>query len=176
MTRDQFWWWPQPAPNVGYKSNLLLEAGAVLHLAGATPSIHCIRAGHVSPYPRLDTRCCCCGHPSALFRTATDGRGDGGGGRPTKRGSWWAHCGYLLVVPHPVRRLRSQDPGTLVTFWLFDHWWHLIIVAAFYYWHNTGLVNAVYRLNNGCSSSVLFWELYGIIIGIRRQNRDSSKL
>ncbi|EDW67626.1 progestin and adipoQ receptor family member 3 isoform X2 [Drosophila virilis] len=32
------------------------------------------------------------------------------------------------------------------------NWWHLIIVAAFYHWHNTGLVYAEYRLNNGCSA------------------------
>ncbi|KAH8242643.1 hypothetical protein KR032_000724 [Drosophila birchii] len=35
------------------------------------------------------------------------------------------------------------------------NWWHLIIVAAFYHWHNTGLVYAEYRLNNGCSAPVL---------------------
>lgn len=35
------------------------------------------------------------------------------------------------------------------------NWWHLIIVGAFYHWHNTGLVYAEYRLNNGCSAPVL---------------------
>ncbi|XP_022211481.1 progestin and adipoQ receptor family member 3 isoform X1 [Drosophila obscura] len=35
------------------------------------------------------------------------------------------------------------------------NWWHLIIVAAFYHWHNTGLVYAEYRLNNGCSAPIL---------------------
>ncbi|XP_030370194.1 progestin and adipoQ receptor family member 3 isoform X2 [Scaptodrosophila lebanonensis] len=36
------------------------------------------------------------------------------------------------------------------------NWWHLIIVAAFYHWHNTGLVYAEYRLNNGCSAAPVY--------------------
>lgn len=35
------------------------------------------------------------------------------------------------------------------------NWWHLIIVAAFYHWHNTGIVYAEYRLNNGCTAPAL---------------------
>nr|XP_036212754.1 progestin and adipoQ receptor family member 3 isoform X1 [Bactrocera oleae]XP_036212755.1 progestin and adipoQ receptor family member 3 isoform X1 [Bactrocera oleae]XP_036212756.1 progestin and adipoQ receptor family member 3 isoform X1 [Bactrocera oleae]XP_036212757.1 progestin and adipoQ receptor family member 3 isoform X1 [Bactrocera oleae]XP_036212758.1 progestin and adipoQ receptor family member 3 isoform X1 [Bactrocera oleae]XP_036212759.1 progestin and adipoQ receptor family member 3 len=35
------------------------------------------------------------------------------------------------------------------------NWWHLFILAAFYHWHNTGLVYAEYRLNNGCSLPTL---------------------
>lgn len=35
------------------------------------------------------------------------------------------------------------------------NWWHLFILAAFYHWHNTGLVYAEYRLNNGCHGPIL---------------------
>ncbi|XP_036342103.1 adiponectin receptor protein 2-like [Rhagoletis pomonella] len=35
------------------------------------------------------------------------------------------------------------------------NWWHLFILAAFYHWHNTGIVYAEYRVNNGCSLPTL---------------------
>ncbi|XP_023305716.1 progestin and adipoQ receptor family member 3 isoform X2 [Lucilia cuprina] len=35
------------------------------------------------------------------------------------------------------------------------NWWHLFILAAFYHWHNTGMVYAEYRLNNGCNGPLL---------------------
>lgn len=31
-------------------------------------------------------------------------------------------------------------------------WWHVLVVAALYYWHNTGMMYVEYRLNNGCPS------------------------
>uniref|UniRef100_A0A1I8Q333 Progestin and adipoQ receptor family member 3 n=1 Tax=Stomoxys calcitrans TaxID=35570 RepID=A0A1I8Q333_STOCA len=35
------------------------------------------------------------------------------------------------------------------------NWWHLFILAAFYHWHNTGLVYAEFRLNNSCNGPIL---------------------
>lgn len=35
------------------------------------------------------------------------------------------------------------------------NWWHLFILAAFYHWHNTGLVYADYRLHHGCHGPIL---------------------
>lgn len=29
-------------------------------------------------------------------------------------------------------------------------WWHLLVVLALYYWHNTGIQYVEYRMNHGC--------------------------
>uniref|UniRef100_A0A1Y1KQ52 Progestin and adipoQ receptor family member 3 n=2 Tax=Photinus pyralis TaxID=7054 RepID=A0A1Y1KQ52_PHOPY len=33
-------------------------------------------------------------------------------------------------------------------------WWHLFVVGALYYWHNTGIMYAEYRMNHGCATSL----------------------
>lgn len=36
-------------------------------------------------------------------------------------------------------------------------WWHVLVVAALYYWHNTGLMYVEFRLNNGCPGLSQLW-------------------
>ncbi|KAF5305459.1 hypothetical protein FQA39_LY01550 [Lamprigera yunnana] len=31
-------------------------------------------------------------------------------------------------------------------------WWHIFVVFALYYWHNTGMIYAEYRMHHGCST------------------------
>uniref|UniRef100_A0AAR5NXD4 Progestin and adipoQ receptor family member 3 n=1 Tax=Dendroctonus ponderosae TaxID=77166 RepID=A0AAR5NXD4_DENPD len=33
-------------------------------------------------------------------------------------------------------------------------WWHLFVVGALYYWHNTGMIYVDYRLNHACANSM----------------------
>ncbi|XP_014225082.1 progestin and adipoQ receptor family member 3 [Trichogramma pretiosum] len=49
----------------------------------------------------------------------------------------------------------SKMPERLFPGWVdyigsSHQWWHVLVVAALYYWHNTGMMYVEYRLNNGC--------------------------
>jgi predicted membrane channel-forming protein YqfA (hemolysin III family) len=33
------------------------------------------------------------------------------------------------------------------------NWWHLFVLAALYYWHNSGMKYLEYRMNYGCSAT-----------------------
>ncbi|XP_058789319.1 progestin and adipoQ receptor family member 3 [Phymastichus coffea] len=49
----------------------------------------------------------------------------------------------------------SKIPERLCPGWVdyvgsSHQWWHILVVAALYYWHNTGMMYVEYRLNNGC--------------------------
>ncbi|KAJ8674713.1 hypothetical protein QAD02_010499 [Eretmocerus hayati] len=49
----------------------------------------------------------------------------------------------------------SKMPERIVPGWVdyigsSHQWWHILVVAALYYWHNTGLMYVEFRLSNGC--------------------------
>nr|CAD7461350.1 unnamed protein product [Timema tahoe] len=33
-------------------------------------------------------------------------------------------------------------------------WWHLFVVLALYYWHNTGIKYVEFRMSHGCANSM----------------------
>lgn len=33
-------------------------------------------------------------------------------------------------------------------------WWHLFVVLALYYWHNSGMMYVQYRMNHGCANTM----------------------
>jgi len=37
-------------------------------------------------------------------------------------------------------------------------WWHLFVVLALYYWHNTGIKYVEFRMNHGCASDMRLWQ------------------
>lgn len=53
---------------------------------------------------------------------------------------------YLTKVPE---RFYS---GKFDYFGHSHQWWHLFVVAALYYWHNSGIIYLQYRMNHGCST------------------------
>ncbi|XP_014208828.1 progestin and adipoQ receptor family member 3 [Copidosoma floridanum] len=51
----------------------------------------------------------------------------------------------------------SKMPERLCPGWVdfigsSHQWWHILVVAALYYWHNTGMMYVEFRLSNGCPS------------------------
>jgi Haemolysin-III related. len=40
-------------------------------------------------------------------------------------------------------------------------WWHLFVVLALYYWHNTGIKYVEFRMNHGCATDLRLWQ-YGL--------------
>ena len=40
-------------------------------------------------------------------------------------------------------------------------WWHLFVVLALYYWHNTGIKYVEFRMNHGCATDMRLWQ-YGL--------------
>jgi hypothetical protein len=37
-------------------------------------------------------------------------------------------------------------------------WWHLFVVLALYYWHNTGIKYVEFRMNHGCATDMRLWQ------------------
>lgn len=54
---------------------------------------------------------------------------------------------YILKVP------ERFYVGKFNYFGHSHNWWHLLVVAALYYWHNTGIMYVEYRMNHACASS-----------------------
>uniref|UniRef100_A0A1B0DK45 Uncharacterized protein n=2 Tax=Phlebotomus papatasi TaxID=29031 RepID=A0A1B0DK45_PHLPP len=32
--------------------------------------------------------------------------------------------------------------------------WHILVVCALYYWHNTGMIYVEFRMNHGCATNL----------------------
>ncbi|XP_046745213.1 progestin and adipoQ receptor family member 3 isoform X1 [Diprion similis] len=45
-------------------------------------------------------------------------------------------------------------PGSVDYIGSSHQWWHALVVAALYYWHNTGMLYVEYRLNHGCPTNM----------------------
>lgn len=62
-------------------------------------------------------------------------------------------CGVAFLIyatQIPERWLSGK-----VDFFGHSHnWWHLIILAAFYHWHNTGIRYAEFRSTNTCNGVI----------------------
>ncbi|KAE8736916.1 hypothetical protein FOCC_FOCC017630 [Frankliniella occidentalis] len=54
---------------------------------------------------------------------------------------------FLIYVTKFPERLLS---GRVDYLGHSHQWWHLLVVLALYYWHNTGIQYVEYRMNHGC--------------------------
>lgn len=54
---------------------------------------------------------------------------------------------YILKVP------ERFYVGKFDYFGHSHNWWHLLVVAALYYWHNTGIMYVEYRMNHACATT-----------------------
>uniref|UniRef100_A0A1B0BMF4 Progestin and adipoQ receptor family member 3 n=1 Tax=Glossina palpalis gambiensis TaxID=67801 RepID=A0A1B0BMF4_9MUSC len=66
----------------------------------------------------------------------------------------YALC-FIAFVIYAAKIPERWLTGKVDFFGHSHNWWHLFILAAFYHWHNTGLVYAEYRINNGCHGPIL---------------------
>ncbi|XP_037824377.1 progestin and adipoQ receptor family member 3 isoform X1 [Lucilia sericata] len=66
----------------------------------------------------------------------------------------YALCAIAFVI-YAAKIPERWLTGKVDYFGHSHNWWHLFILAAFYHWHNTGMVYAEYRLNNGCNGPLL---------------------
>ncbi|XP_077287526.1 progestin and adipoQ receptor family member 3 [Arctopsyche grandis] len=55
---------------------------------------------------------------------------------------------YLLKVPERWCAGKFDFIGHS------HQWWHLFVVLALYYWHNSGMIYVQYRMNHGCANTM----------------------
>lgn len=55
---------------------------------------------------------------------------------------------YILKVPERFFTGKFNYLGHS------HNWWHLLVVVALYYWHNTGIMYVEYRLNHACANKL----------------------
>lgn len=55
---------------------------------------------------------------------------------------------YILKVPERFFTGKFNYLGHS------HNWWHLLVVAALYFWHNTGIMYVEYRMNHACASNM----------------------
>ncbi|CAB3361455.1 Hypothetical predicted protein [Cloeon dipterum] len=69
--------------------------------------------------------------------------------------------GMYAIVSLAFAIYITRIPERFVPGWVdyvgsSHQWWHVIIVGAFYYWHNTGIKYVEYRMNHGCANDLRF--------------------
>ena len=68
-------------------------------------------------------------------------------------------CGlafFFYVTRIPERLV----PGLVDIIGHSHQWWHILIFLGLYFWHNTGLAFAMFRLKHGCVENGLTVEQY----------------
>lgn len=56
---------------------------------------------------------------------------------------------YITKIPERFLSGRVDYIGSS------HQWWHLFVVIALYYWHNTGIKYIEYRMHHGCSTNLV---------------------
>ena len=67
----------------------------------------------------------------------------------------WLHTVNMPVISWYIMCLFA---GRVDYIGSSHQWWHLFVVLALYYWHNTGIKYVEFRMNHGCASDMRLWQ------------------